>query len=115
MKNQQVLIINSLILIILGIYGYVSARPEAKSLTAFIGPGMGVVLLFFYPSVKKQNSLGTHIMVTLTLLTAIVFLAVGIIRGNLLIVLMAVSSFIAMIVYVSDFIRRKKEREAKKL
>ena len=114
MKNQHILIINSLILIILGLYGYVSAAPEHKSLTAFIGPGIGIILLFFYSPVKKQNHTGTHIMVMLTLLTAIVFSVVGIIRANVYIIIMAVSSLIALIFYISDFIKRKREREASK-
>jgi len=114
MKNQHILIINSLILIILGTYGYVSAAPEHKSLTAFIGPGVGIILLFFYSSVKKQNPTGTHIMVMLTLLIAILFSVVGFMRANIYIIVMAVSSLIALVIYISDFIKRKREREASK-
>jgi len=114
MKNQHILIINSLVLILLGIYGYVSAKPESKSLTAFIGPGVGIILLFFYSTVKKQNSTGTHIMVMLTLLTAVIFSVIGIIRVNILILIMAASSVISLIFYVSDFLKRKREREASK-
>jgi hypothetical protein len=62
--------------------------------------------------VKKDNSLAAHIGVGLTGISTIMFFVVGAMRGNTIIIVMAVVSLICLIFYISDFIKRKKEREA---
>jgi len=110
MKNYVVMIVNAVVLIVIGVYGYfTSASP-----TALIAPIVGVVLFLCAFPVKKENHVVTHIAVALTLLTALAFFVVGFIRGNALILIMAVISLIATILYVMDFLRRKKERDAAK-
>ncbi|MCX6156474.1 MAG: hypothetical protein ACOYN6_04810 [Ignavibacteria bacterium] len=108
MKNFQVMTINAMILIALGVFGYVTSG----SPTALIAPAVGMVLLALVFPVKKENSVAAHIGVGLTGLTTIAFFIVGAMRSNIIIVLMAVVTLIAFIFYVSDFMRRKKEREA---
>ncbi len=99
---------NAMILIALGVFGYVTSG----SPTALIAPAVGIVLLGLVIPVKKENSAAAHIGVGLTGLTTIAFFIVGAMRGNIIIVLMAVVTLIAFIFYISDFLRRKKEREA---
>jgi general stress protein CsbA len=113
MKNHYVTLLNALFLIVIGLFGYFSAAPDHRSMTAFIAPAVGVLLLLMFPAVKNQNKIVTHIVVILTLLTVIAFFVTGFLRGNSLIIIMAVVSLIALILYIMDFIKRKKERENK--
>jgi hypothetical protein len=108
MKNFQVMTFNAMILIALGVYGYVTSG----SPTALIAPAIGIILLALAIPVKKDNSVAAHIGVSVTGLTTIMFFVVGIMRGNLIIIIMAVVTLIALIFYIADFIKRKKEREA---
>ena len=108
MRNFTVMITNAVVLIVIGIYGYFTSG----SPTAWISPVVGVILFIFAFPVKKENHVIAHIAISLTLLTAIVFFIVGFILPNSLVLIMAAVSLIATIMYVMDFIRRKKEREA---
>ena len=108
MKNFQVMIFNAIVLIALGIYGY-TLPPNSP--TALIAPGIGVVLLILAFPVKKENSVAAHIGAGLTALSFLTFSVVGILRLNTIIILMAVVTLMALVFYISDFIRRKAERE----
>jgi hypothetical protein len=108
MKNYQVMILNAMILIALGVFGYVTSG----SPTALIAPAIGIILLALAIPVKKENSVAAHIGVGLTGLTTIMFIVVGAIRGNLIIIIMAAVTLIALIFYIADFIKRKRERTA---
>jgi len=110
MKSYQIMIANAAILIIIGIVGFV----KSGSPTALIADGVGLVLILLSLPVKSENSVAAHIAVTLTLVTAVVFIIVGILRSNAMIIVMAVVTFIAFVLYILDFVKRKKEREAKK-
>lgn len=109
MKNYIVMIINAFILIAIGIYGYLNSG----SGTALIAPAIGVVLFILAFPVKKENPTITHIAVGLTGLAMITFFITGFIRSNLLVLLMAAATAIAFLFYIMDFLKRKKEREAK--
>lgn len=108
------MLINAFILIALGLYGYFSAEPAHRSMTALIAPAIGIILIAFSIPVSKQNKTATHIAVVLTLVTVIVFIIVGFLRGNSLIIIMAVITLAALVLYIMDFIRRKRERESAK-
>ncbi len=108
MKNFQVMAFNAIVLIALGIYGYIISG----SGTALIAPAIGVVLLALVFPVRKENSVAAHIGVCLTVLSTVVFFIVGSLRSNSIIIIMAAVSLISSIFYVMDFIKRKKEREA---
>lgn len=108
MKNFQVMIFNAIVLIALGIYGY-TIPPHSP--TALIAPGIGIVLLILSFPVKKENSVAAHIGVSLTGLAFVMFIIVGILRMNTIIILMSVITLIALVFYISDFLRRKAERE----
>jgi hypothetical protein len=108
MKNFQVMIFNAVVLIALGIYGY-TIPPNSP--TALIAPGIGVVLLILAFPVKKENSVATHIGAGLTAVSFLIFIIVGILRGNTIIILMAIVTLMALVFYLSDFLKRKAERE----
>lgn len=110
MKNFQVMTFNAMVLIALGVFGFVTSG----SPTALIAPAVGLILLGLAIPVKKDNSVAAHIGVGLTGLTMIMFFVVGAMRGNVIIILMAVVTLIAFIFYISDFMKRKKEREENK-
>lgn len=99
---------NGIILIALGIFGYVTSG----SPTALIAPAIGLILLILAIPVRKDNSMAAHIGVGLTGLTTIMFFVVGAMRGNTIIIIMAAVTLISLIFYITDFIKRKKEREA---
>ena len=111
MKNYQVMIFNGLILIILGLYGYLLALPDKKSFTAFIGPGIGIILILLSIPARKEKVVPSHIAIVLTLLTVIVFFYVGFRRDNPLVIISGLVSFICLIFYGADFAFRRKERE----
>ena len=108
MNNFQVMIFNAVLLIALGIYGY-TLPPHSP--TALIAPAIGAILLILAFPVKKENHIAAHIAVGLTGLTFIVFIIVGIMRMNIIIILMAIVTLLATVFYISDFLRRKAERE----
>jgi len=108
MKNFQVMAFNAIVLIALGIFGYITSG----SPTALIAPAIGVILLGLVIPVKKDNSIAAHIGVGLTGLSAIMFFVVGGMRGNTIIIIMAAVTLISLIFYINDFIKRKKERES---
>lgn len=108
MKNFQIMIFNAVILIALGIYDY-TLFPHSP--TALIAPGIGVVLLILAFPIKKGYFIATHIGVVLTGVPFLLFIVVGIFRMNTIIVLMAVVTLLALISYISDFLKRKTERK----
>jgi Ca2+/Na+ antiporter len=111
MKNFQVMIFNAVVLIALGIYGY-TIPPHSP--TALIAPAIGIILFVLAFPVKKENSIAAHIGVGLAGITFLLFVIVGILRMNTLIILMAIVTLIALVFYISDFLNRKEKREKNK-
>lgn len=105
------MIFNAIVLIALGIYGY-TIPPNSP--TALIASCIGVILLILAIPVKKENSLAAHIGAGLTAVSFLVFIIVGILRMNTIIILMAIVTLIALVFYISDFLKRKAEREKDK-
>ena len=69
MKPYVANIINAIILIVLGGWGYFAS--EAPSLTALIPVCIGIVLIAITPGFRVGNKILVHIAVTLTLLVLI--------------------------------------------
>jgi hypothetical protein len=112
MRVCQVMFFNAIVLVALGIYGY-TIPPH--SLTSFISVGIGLVLFILAFFVRKENSVIAHISVAFTTLSFFLFLIMGILRHNSLIILMAIVTLIATVFYISDFIKRKREMEESNL
>lgn len=106
-KNHIIMAVNAIILIALGVYGYITSG----SATALIAPAIGVILLAMVIPVKNENHKVAHIAVGLTLIAAVTFIIVGIRRGNPMVIGMGIVTFICFDVYVLNFILRKKKRE----
>lgn len=107
MNIYRIMIANAIVLIALGVYGYfISGSP-----TALIAPGIGIILLLLAIPTRKENKTAAHIAVALTLVAAIMFIVTGFLRGNLIVLIMAVFTLIALFMYILDFLRRKKMRE----
>lgn len=107
MNIYKVMMTNAIVLIALGVYGYFTSG----SPTALIAPAIGVALFILSFSVKKENRTAAHIAVVLTLIASIMFVVIGIMRGNNIVLVMAVFTVLALVMYIMDFVRRKKERE----
>ena len=115
MKAHKVSLINAILLIVLPLWGYLSS--ETPSLTALIPAFIGVVLVGLNFGVKKENKVIAHIAVLLTLLILIglvkpLFGALG--RADNLavtrIIVMIISTVMAIIFFVKSFIDAKKRR-----
>ena len=115
MKPHVTNLINAVVLIGIGLWGYF----ETNSPTAFIPVGFGVVLLLLNGGVKKENKVIAHIAVVLTLLVLIAMggmrLPKAIDAGGMSLlraVLPTVTGVIAMISFIKSFIDAKKARTA---
>ena len=113
MKANTVSLINSIVLISMGLWGYFES--ESRPLTALIPVIVGVILLFINSGVKKENKIAAHVAVLLTLLIIIGLVKplLGTLdRGNTVGILrvsaMVVSSLWAMIIFIKSFISARK-------
>lgn len=118
MKPYQINIINAIVLIAMGAWGYLGAG-ETASPTALIPVAFGVIFLLVTPLFKKENKVVAHIVVLLTLLLIIALFmplmgrikaedTVGIIRVGTMILV----SIVAMVIYIKSFIDARKARTA---
>ena len=117
MKPFQANLVNAAVLIVLGLWGYLSS--ETPSPTALIPVGFGVLFALATPPFKKENKVVAHIIVLLTLLIIIALFmplrgALG--RGDTLaavrVGIMIATSVVAMVIYIKSFIDARKAREA---
>ena len=69
MKAHTVSLINSLVLVTMGLWGYLDS--DSRPITALIPVIVGVILLIINSGVKKENKIAAHIAVLLTLLIII--------------------------------------------
>ena len=99
------MIFNAIVLIILGSYGYVISG----SLTALFAPAIGVLLILLAIPVKRGKDAATTVGSVITGVATVMFFIVGFIRGNSLIIIMAVVSLAAVMFYVSNFVKQKSQ------
>tara|TARA_Y100000385_G_C12812515_1_gene516711 strand:+ start:252 stop:608 length:357 start_codon:yes stop_codon:yes gene_type:complete len=116
MKSHNISLLNSLILITISGWGYLSS--ETPSVTALIPLFFGLILLLCYQGVKKENKIIAHIAVTLTLL---IFLALFMPLKNAFILgkngavlrlsLMIIASGISLFGFIKSFIAARKSKK----
>ena len=107
MKAYIIMMLNGIVLIILGVYGYfISSSP-----TALISAAIGLILLILSFPVRNENSIAAHTGTGLTFIAAITFFIVGFLRSNTLIIVMAIITLFSLIFYIFDFFQRKKSRK----
>lgn len=116
MNPASVSLINALLLIGLGLWGYFASN--SPSPTAFIPVVAGVLLVVCNPGLRKQNKVIAHVAVVVTLIILLGLVmpfkgALG--RGDMAAVarvgLMLVSSLVALVAFVQSF---RAARAAKK-
>lgn len=115
MKAHVASLINAILLIVLGAWGYFAS--ETPSTTALIPVIIGAVLLVLNGGIKKENKVIAHIAVLLTLL--ILLGLVMPLRGAIAradtaaiarVVIMILSTIMAMVYFVKSFIDARKSR-----
>ncbi|MEM7104328.1 MAG: hypothetical protein AAF502_14410 [Bacteroidota bacterium] len=111
MKPFTANMINGLVLLGLGLWGYLSV--ENASPTALIAPVSGLIFLLLTPMMKKENKVVAHIVVLLTFLLLIAFIMPltrqeGI--GQIRVILMMASCLLALVVFVKSFIDARKAK-----
>ncbi len=114
MNSSKANLLNSIILIIVGTWGYFDS--DAKSMTALIPVMFGVVLLLCNNGVKNQNKVIAHLAVLATFICLVALfmpLNGAIERGNDIAVIrvstMIVSSVIAIIFFIKSFIEARRK------
>ena len=115
MKANTVSLINSIVLISMGLWGYFES--DSRPITTLIPVIFGVILLLINSGVKKENKIAAHVAVLLTLLILIglvkPFLGTldrGNITGILRVSLMILTSLWAMITFIQSFISARKSK-----
>ena len=117
MKPHVANLLNAVVLIAMGLWGYLGS--ETPSNTALIPVVAGVILLICNNWVKKENKVVAHIAVLLTLLIVVsLFMpfkgAIG--RGDnmaaIRVGVMILTGIIALIAFIKSFIDARKAREA---
>ena len=115
MKAHTTSLINALILISMSLWGYLSS--DTPSITALIPTFIGVVLLALNKGVKNENKVIAHIAVLLTLIVLIGLvqpLTGALKRGDnsavIRVIIMILSTIIAMVFFIKSFISARKKR-----
>ena len=115
MKPYQITVINSISLIVMGLWGYLgSSNP---SFTALIPVIAGIILLVFAKGIKNANKTMAHIsvIVTLLILIALIKPLSGSISRNdhaamARVLVMMITCILALFIYIKSFIDARKQR-----
>ena len=112
MNAYKANLINSISLIVLGVWGYI----EVSSITALIPTAFGAILLACSSGIKKQNKIIAHIAVLLTMLILFALLGMRLPKslesggiGLFRVLFMCGTSLLAMIYFVKSFIAARKK------
>lgn len=116
MTPANVSLLNALVLIVVGAFGYFSS--DTPSPTALIPVGFGVILLACNAGVRKHNKAIAHVAVlaTLLILIGLVMPLKGAIdRGDAAAIgrvcLMTFTTVAAMVAFIRSFIEARKAKE----
>lgn len=115
MKPFQANLLNAIILIVMGLWGYLGA--DKPSPTALIPVAFGVLFLIVTPPFRKENKIVAHVVVLLTFLLIIALFmpllgaigrddSLGVFRVGMMIA----SSIFAMVIFIKSFIDARKSR-----
>ena len=116
MKAHTTSLINALILVIMGLWGYFES--DSRPVTALIPVVVGIILVAINNGVKKENKIIAHIAILLTLIITIGLikpflgsLERGNITGIIRVSLMILTSLLAMIAFIQSFITARKVKK----
>ncbi len=114
MNSTNANIINSICLIVIGLWGYL----EVSSPTALIPVGFGAALILCTPGVKKENKVIAHIAVLLTLVILLALLGMRLPKsidqgglGLVRVLLMIGTSILSIVCFIKSFIANRKARK----
>jgi len=103
--------LNSIVLIALGLWGYI----DVQSPTALIPVGFGVILLLCANGLKKENKIISHVAVLLTLVILVALVGMrlpkSLVSGGLGLVrvsAMILTSILSMVAFVLSFIKARR-------
>ena len=103
--------LNSIVLIALGLWGYI----DVQSPTALIPVGFGVILLLCANGLKKENKIISHVAVLLTLVILVALVGMrlpkSLVSGGLGLVrvsAMILTSILSMVACVLSFIKARR-------
>ena len=109
MKPYKANLVNAIILIILGLWGYFLS--DTPSLTSFIPVATGVILLLFTPGLKKESKSISHfaVIVTFVILIGLIKPLTGAIHRQdtwaiIRVLIMMISSVCAMSFFIKSFL-----------
>tara|TARA_B100000989_G_scaffold241568_1_gene188449 strand:+ start:488 stop:826 length:339 start_codon:yes stop_codon:yes gene_type:complete len=112
MNAYKANLINSISLIVLGIWGYI----EVSSVTALIPTAFGAILLACSGGIKNQNKIIAHVAVLLTLLILFALLGMRLPKsiesgglGLFRVLAMCITCTVAMIYFVKSFRAARKK------
>lgn len=113
MDASKANLINSLTLIILGLWGYI----ESSSMTALIPVGIGFTLGALTNEIKNGNKLIAHLAVLGTLMILVSLVAMRLPKsieqgglGLIRVIVMISTSLLAMVAFVRSFIKNRKSK-----
>lgn len=116
MKSYQASLFNAIVLISLGVWAYFGS--VTPSPTALIPVAIGAILLFLNKGIKAENKTIAHIAVLLTILVLVGLVKplIGAIGRNdnlaiARVIIMILSTLIAMYYFVMSFINARKARK----
>ena len=114
MKPYKISFVNAITLISFGLWGYVDVD---YSPTALIPVVFGVIILALYSGLKKENKTVAHIVVLLTFLILVGLvkplmstLESGSVMGITRVVLMMLSTLMALVIFVKSFIANRSKK-----
>ena len=112
MNSSNANLINSISLILMGMWAYM----ELSSPTALIPVGFGVILLMCFKGIKKENKIIAHVAVLLTLVILIALVGMRLPKsidqggiGLYRVITMISTSLISMIFFIKSFVDARKK------
>ncbi len=118
MKAASANLLNAVVLIAAGLYGYfgIAASDGSHSLTALIPAAFGVLFLIMHKGVANHNKVVAHVVVVLTLLLLVMcimrFLKVqDWVDKKYVFLACILSNAVALIAFIGSFIEARKNRK----
>jgi len=118
MKAATANILNAIVLIAAGLYGYfgIAASDGTHSLTALIPAAFGILFLAMQKGVVNQNKIISHVVVVLTLLLLVMCIMRFVkvqdwVDKKYVFLACVISNAVALIAFIGSFIEARKNRK----
>ena len=118
MKAATANILNAIVLIAAGLYGYfgIAASDGTHSLTALIPAAFGVIFLAMQKGVANHNKIISHVVVVLTLLLLVMCIMRFVkvqdwVDKKYVFLACVISNAVALIAFIGSFIEARKNRK----